>query len=455
MVFSSFDFLIKFLPAFLIVYYASVKFLPKARNFVVFLFSMIFYAYGAFKDNHPLYLLLIFASVCVNYFLGRMLNGQKLRKLWLCIGLVFDFSCLFFFKYTDFVFGTSLDLALPIGISFYTFQIASYLIDVYRNPDLSEKNFVNLGAYIMMFPQLIAGPIVRFNEVRKALTQRKESLALFVDGIKIFVLGLGSKVLIANQVGVVWQDIQMMGYDAITCKLAWLGIIAYSLQIYFDFYGYSLMAIGLGKMIGFEFPTNFNAPYTAVSMTDFWRKWHMTLGSWFKEYVYIPLGGNRKGIARTYLNLFIVWMLTGIWHGADWNFVLWGLLLFILIAVEKAGLGDFMEKHRVIGHIYMIILIPLQWAVFAINGFDNIKMFFYCLLGHDGPWAWDADFMQYSPVILGIMLLGIILSSKLPQKLYHKFKNSAIMYIVLAIVLAGSVYCLYMGMNDPFLYFRF
>ncbi len=450
MVFSSFDFLIKFLPAFLACYYICFKFAPKLRNACIFVFSIVFYAYGAFESGTPWYLALIMASVVFNYLIGRNIN-----KIKLIIGIIVDMGILFVFKYSDFMLGTNLGLMLPIGISFYTFQIVSYLIDSYKDPSLRENSLIVLGAYIMMFPQLIAGPIVRYSEVRDALKERHETLEQFIDGLKVFILGLGSKVVIANQVGVVWQDVHQFGYDGITTQLAWLGIIAYSLQIYFDFYGYSLMAIGLGRMIGFEFPKNFDAPYTSLSMTEFWRRWHMTLGTWFREYVYIPLGGNRKGPARTYINMFIVWMLTGIWHGAAVNFVLWGFLLFAVMAVEKAGLLKFLERYKVFGRIYMLLLIPLQWTVFAVEGLENIRDFLLCLLGRTSEYAWPEDWLQYMNSTVWIMLLALILSTNLPQKLYSRYKNNAKMYLVLVIILGASVYCLYKGMNDPFLYFRF
>lgn len=473
MVFSSFEFLLWFLPFFLAIYYLTPK---KYRNLCLFLFSLIFYAYGAM--DQPQYILLILLSVAVNYVLGLLIeHSLSHRKLWLAAGLVYNFGILAIFKYLDFfieninkalglfagsstepsaVFSLPLvNLILPIGISFYTFQIVSYLIDVYRKEVPAETNFINLGTYIIMFPQLIAGPIVKFSDIRKKLHKRRFQKKIFIDGIKIFIIGLGLKVLLANRIGSLWQDVGSIGYDSISVPLAWMGIAAYSFQIYFDFWGYSLMAIGLGKMIGFSLPVNFNNPYTACSMTDFWRRWHITLGTWFREYVYIPLGGNRKGKFKTYRNLLIVWLLTGFWHGADWNFILWGLLLFVIISIEKMGLGRILEKYKFLGHLYMILLIPLSWLVFAVSDLSSMATYFCRLIGIGGTNIYASDFIKYGKTYGILLLAGILFSTTIPQKIYGKIKNSVLIIPILAAIVAGTIYCLYMGLNDPFLYFRF
>lgn len=473
MVFSSFEFLLWFLPFFILIYYLTPK---KERNLCLFLFSIIFYAYGAIEQ--PQYILLILLSVAVNYALGLLIDrSRRHSKLWLITGLIYNFGILAVFKYLDFFIeninkalglfagntpeasaaaGLPLvNLILPIGISFYTFQIVSYLMDVYWKRVPAETNFINLGTYIIMFPQLIAGPIVKFSDIRKQLHKRHFRKAIFIDGIKIFIIGLGLKVLLANRIGSLWQDVSSIGYDSISVPLAWMGIAAYSFQIYFDFWGYSLMAIGLGKMIGFSLPVNFNNPYTACSMTDFWRRWHITLGTWFREYVYIPLGGNRNGRFKTYRNLLIVWFLTGFWHGADWNFIIWGLLLFVIISIEKMGLRHILEKYRFLGHIYMILLIPLSWLVFAVSDLPSMATYFCRLVGIGGTNIYSEDFIKYGKTYGILLLAAILFSTTIPQKIYGRIKNTPLIIPVLLAIVAGTVYCLYMGLNDPFLYFRF
>ena len=462
MVFSSINFLAIFLPLFLAVYYIVKRFAPVYRNTILFLFSIGFYAYGAIESKTPLYLLVIFLSVIFNYIIGKAIgkvpesgknNGR--RKALLAFGLFIDFGILFVYKYFDFVFGTSLGLILPLGISFYTFQIGSYLIDVYRGDVPPEKSYINLGAYIMMFPQLIAGPIVRFSDVQKDLRKRKETVRMFVRGVKTFIIGLTFKVVLANQIGNLWREANTIGYASLSVPLAWMAMAAYTFQLYFDFYGYSLMAIGLGRMIGFEFPENFNDPYISVSMTEFWRRWHMTLGTWFREYVYIPLGGNRMGELRTYFNLFVVWMLTGFWHGADWNFVLWGFVLFVIIAIEKAGLIKKLEKNRFFGHVYMILLIPLQWMIFAITDLSKLKVFYLRLIGIGGQNVNHSDWLLQLKSFWWLLLVALILSTGIPKKIYRKFEDSWVVYPILAGMLYLVIYLLRMGLNDPFLYFRF
>ena len=463
MVFISPAFLGIFLPLFLAAYYLTYRYARPYRNAVVFLFSVGFYGYGTIVSGTPLYLIVILVSVLFNYYVGVAIHkfgvskkDRSLQKRFvLILGLAVDFGILFVFKYIDFVLGTDLGLILPIGISFYTFQIASYVIDVYRDPSLVEKSFINLGAYIMMFPQLIAGPIVRFSEVRTALRKRKETLQGFLDGLKTFIIGLGFKVIIANQLSNIWTAADTIGYSSISVGMAWLSMIGYSFQLFFDFCGYSYMAIGLGRMMGFEFPQNFDSPYVSVSMTEFWRRWHMTLGAWFREYVYIPLGGNRKGPARTVVNLFVVWMLTGLWHGADWNFVIWGLVLFLLISIEKQGLQSFMESHRAVGHVYMILLIPLQWMVFAISDLGQLGTFYGRLIGIGGENVHAGDWLLQLKDFWWLLIIAAVLSTELPGRLYRRFKDKWFVWIPLAAVLGVSVYCLVMGMNDPFMYFRF
>lgn len=358
MLFSSVEFLFRFLPIFMIIYLLVPE---KYRNIVLFSGSLVFYGVG-----EPYYVLLLIFSVIVNYGISlsffRLEKGRLLRKSILVIALIFNFSFLFVFKYWDFMAQTVngilkgnqipiLELALPLGISFYTFQMVSYLLDSYYGKIGKNITFIEFSTYVSMFPQLIAGPIVKYEEVADRMKQRTISVKNLENGLKLFTIGLGYKVLLANQIGTLWNTLMTAGADNLSVSAAWMGAVAYSFQIYYDFWGYSLMAKGLGKMLGFKIPRNFNHPYISKSVSEFWRRWHITLGRWFREYLYIPLGGNRKGFIRTVFNLFVVWTLTGLWHGASWNFALWGFILFVLLVIEKIGIGKWFEKTKVIGHI--------------------------------------------------------------------------------------------------------
>lgn len=471
MVFSSIAFIMYFMPVFFLVYYI----LPASyKNAWLFLASLGFYYYGV--RGNPGYLLLMIMSVVVNFVAGKLIEAQKTkraRKAWLVVGIVYDLGWLILFKYLGFLienlnalFGAmhvkvqleTWNLILPIGISFYTFQIISYLVDVYRRETKAEKSLISLGTYLCMFPQLIAGPIVNYHLIQEQLHKRKHSMVKVESGLKVFALGLAYKVLLANRVGHLWTEVTAIGYESISTPLAWMSIVAYSLQLYFDFYGYSLMAIGLGRMMGFDFPQNFNNPYMAVSMTDFWRRWHMTLGGWFREYVYIPLGGNRGGFAKTVRNMFVVWLLTGFWHGASWNFVLWGLLLFVLLFVEKAGLGKVLERHKALGHIYMILWIPLSWLVFVITDLSQLGIYLQKLFpffGSTGTVLFQGDYLKYGKTYGIYLVLGILFATGVQEKLLKKNKNRLWVILLLLALFWASVYCMYLGMDDPFLYFRF
>ena len=471
MVFSSIAFIMYFMPVFFLVYYI----LPASyKNAWLFLASLGFYYYCV--RGNPGYLLLMIMSVVVNFVAGKLIEAQKTRrarKAWLVVGIVYDLGWLILFKYLGFLienlnalFGAmhvkvqleTWNLILPIGISFYTFQIISYLVDVYRRETKAEKSLISLGTYLCMFPQLIAGPIVNYHLIQEQLHKRKHSMEKVESGLKVFALGLAYKVLLANRVGHLWTEVTAIGYESISTPLAWMSIVAYSLQLYFDFYGYSLMAIGLGRMMGFDFPQNFNNPYMAVSMTDFWRRWHMTLGGWFREYVYIPLGGNRGGFAKTVRNMFVVWLLTGLWHGASWNFVLWGLLLFVLLFVEKAGLGKVLERHKALGHIYMILWIPLSWLVFVITDLSQLGIYLQKLFpffGSTGTVLFQGDYLKYGKTYGVYLVLGILFATGVQEKLLKKNKNRLWVILLLLALFWASVYCMYLGMDDPFLYFRF
>ncbi|MDE6036257.1 MAG: MBOAT family protein [Ruminococcus sp.] len=463
MVFSSLEFIFIFLPAFMLIYGFSP---PKFKNAVIFTGSVIFYSMGV---KSPVYIVLFLLTLLFNFIIAQFMEMfGKYKKHLLILGIVFNFWWLLFFKYTGFtfeninaIFHASLplkDIILPIGISFYTFQNVSYIVDVYRGNAKAEKSIINYGAYISMFPQLIAGPIVTYQTVAEQLQKRTHSIAKVEEGLKTFTIGLGYKVLIANQLSGLWSDISMIGYESISSPLAWLGIIAYSFQLYFDFYGYSMMAIGLGKIMGFDLPKNFDFPYLSLTMTEFWRRWHMTLGSWFREYIYIPLGGNRKGMARMVLNTLAVWLFTGLWHGASWNFVLWGLVLFILMITEKFWTGEYLNKYKVAGHCYMLLIIPLTWLIFAVTDFHELGIYFKRLLPfipQEKEVILAGDYLKYLKIYWKFFLAGILFSTRLPQKYYEKYNKTIVCAVVLLAIFWGSVYCMYKGMNDPFMYFRF
>ncbi|MDE5764665.1 MAG: MBOAT family protein [Ruminococcus sp.] len=469
MVFSSLEFIFIFLPVFMAVY-ALVP--PKYKNAVVFGGSVYFYSIG-FTDvgsgNRLMYTVLFLLTMIVNFILGEFMDEfRKLKRLWLLIGIIFNFSWLLFFKYSAFaieninsLFGadfTVKNIILPIGISFYTFQNMSYVVDVYRRDTKAEKSFINYGAYISMFPQLIAGPIVTYSTVAEQLRNRTHSIRKVDDGLQMFTIGLGYKVLIANQLGGLWSDLNMIGYENISTPLAWLGIIAYSFQLYFDFMGYSYMAIGLGSIMGFTIPKNFDYPYLSLTMTEFWRRWHITLGSWFREYIYIPLGGSREGSSKLIRNSLIVWLFTGLWHGASWNFVLWGLVLFGLIMLEKFAIGKFLNKYKFIGHAYMILIIPLTWLLFAVTDFHSLGVYFGRLFGiaPQGDYIVNAgDYAKYWGIYGKWFIAGLLFSTRIPAIIYKKIKGSPFCAVLLLAIFWSAVYCMYKGMDDPFMYFRF
>lgn len=470
MVFSSLEFIFLFLPIFLLVYGITSK---KYKNTVIFLGSIFFYSMG-FRDlgmeklllNTALFLL----AILFNFIIGEFIQHfRKASKFWLTFGIIYNFSMLVFFKYTGFflgninsIFGSEItvkSIALPIGISFYTFQNVSYIIDVYRRSVHSERSFINYGAYISMYPQLIAGPIVTYSTVAKQLQHRTHTISKVENGLKTFTIGLGYKVLLANQLGGMWSDLGMIGYESISTSLAWLGIIAYSFQIYFDFMGYSYMAMGLGEIMGFTIPKNFDYPYLSVTMSEFWRRWHITLGSWFREYIYFPLGGSRcKEKSKVVHNFLVVWLFTGIWHGASWNFIVWGLVLFGLIMLERFVIGDFLNKYRIVGHLYMFLAIPLTWLLFAIEDFGQIGLYFSKLFGiaAEGDVIINAkDYVKYWDIYGKFFIAGVVLSTRIPEMIYKKIKNTPIAAVLLLVVFWASVYCMYMGMEDQFMYFRF
>lgn len=466
MVFSSTIFLCVYLPLVLLGYYICPK---KGRNLFLLIVSLVFYAWG-----EPKYVFLMIFSILVNYIFGRLMDkhreNKKRLKLMLVLSVVIDLGLLSVFKYTDFIitnvnaiFGSSFDLlniALPIGISFYTFQAMSYTIDVYRDDVRVQKNLIDFGMYITMFPQLIAGPIVRYADVQDQLADRSVTTADFSEGIMRFVVGLGKKVLLANQMGAVWSDIYALGGD-VSALMAWTGAIAYTFQIYFDFSGYSDMAIGLGRMFGFKFPENFRYPYQSVSITDFWRRWHITLSTWFKEYLYIPLGGNRRGLARQALNLLIVWSLTGFWHGAGWNFVMWGLYYFVILFIEKLFLLKALDKlPKFFRHVYALLLIIIGWVIFASDDVSVLLPYLGSMFGANGAIGGMDVYTLLTKAVL--LIICCIASTELPKKLFLSAAGAmnekaafTLKSVLMIALLALSMILLIGDSYNPFLYFRF
>ncbi|MCQ2461467.1 MAG: MBOAT family protein [Clostridia bacterium] len=457
MIFSSITFLFFFLVITIAVYYL----LPRSlKNGWLLLTSLFFYSYG-----EPVYILLMVFSIVVNYVIGLLMGKYEgKKKLFLVIGIIINLLLLGYFKYVGFLTETiSLlftnvavkTVALPIGISFYTFQIMSYLIDLYRGKCGAQKNIITFGAYVTMFPQLIAGPIVRYRDIELQLMERTESWEKFGNGVRLFTVGLCKKVLLANTFGELFDELVGVGAGA-----GFVGhivaMLAFSLQIYFDFSGYSDMARGLGNMFGFDFLINFNYPYISKSISEFWRRWHISLGTWFKEYVYIPLGGNRKGTFRTCLNLFIVWALTGLWHGASWNFVLWGLYYGILIIIEKLFLGKVLEKiPAFFSHLYALVLVALGWMLFQFTDMHELCTFFTGFAG--GGFSTDARYLVLT--YLPMLIIGILASLPIWKNAYDKWKEkrwmpwaeSILVILALLVCTASLVTSTY----NPFLYFRF
>lgn len=467
MVFSSLLFLFRFFPIVFICYYLAPR---KLKNLVLFVFSLIFYAWG-----EPIYVILMIFSTIVDYINGMLVyyfkekEKNNIAKVFVIASIIINLLLLSVFKYSDFiieninkVFNLNIaltNLALPIGISFYTFQTMSYTIDIYRGEAKVQKNILSFGTYVALFPQLIAGPIVRYKTIAEQLNSRHVTIDKLLYGIMRFIVGLGKKVLLANNIGVLWSTISNYSESNLPMLTAWLGIIAFTFQIYFDFSGYSDMAIGLGAMFGFDFLENFNYPYKSKSITEFWRRWHISLGTWFKEYVYIPLGGNRK---NQIVNILIVWILTGFWHGANWNFIFWGLYFAVILILEKKFLLKHLEKlPKLIQHFYSLILIICGWAIFAYPDMKRGKTYFKALLGLSSGGIYNTNtlYLLYTNIIL--LLIVIIGSTDIPKKICQKFLDNRFsikilcqtLFIVIIFIL--SVAYLVNASYNPFLYFRF
>jgi len=463
MVFSSILFLFRFLPAAMLLYFLVPR---KLKNLVIFLISLFFYSWGEPK-YFPIMIASIFCDYLCSWGIEKNRDNKKFCRLMLIISMIFNLGMLGFFKYTGFfleningLLGTSLaapNVTLPIGISFYTFQTMSYTIDVYRGNVKAERNIIDFAAFVTLFPQLIAGPIVRYSDISRELKERKVDMDQISDGVATFILGLGKKVLIANNIGALWTELsESVGFAALSTPLAWLGVAAFTLQIYFDFSGYSLMAIGLGRIMGFEFPQNFDFPYISKSFTEFWRRWHMTLGSWFREYLYFPLGGSRCSMPRMYFNLFVVWFCTGFWHGASWNFVLWGLFFLVFLIIEKTFLLPHLNKSKVLSHVYVLFFLLISWAIFAVTDFSQLGILLQRMFGIGVSAASAGDWIYYLRNYAVTFIVGILFSTPLPWKCWCKLrKYQAVNLIVLGGILVVSVAYLVDATYNPFLYFRF
>jgi len=468
-------FLFIYLPAVLAGYHILRGFVAvRWRNAFLFAVSLAFYAWG-----EPVYVLLMLFSTAFGWLCGVSLdacreNKAKARAI-LALGVIVNIGILGFFKYANFLIANinkvlgpgvpgipGLSLALPLGISFYTFQVLSYVIDVYRGRGSVQRDMLSFGAYIAMFPQLIAGPIIRYNTIAAQLEGRRESPALFGSGAGLFTVGLCKKVLLANNIGVFWDYVKAFSPDRLTVLAAWSGIFAFGLQLYFDFSGYSDMAIGLGRMFGFRFERNFDYPYTSLSVTEFWRRWHISLGAWFREYLYIPLGGNRRGAGRTVLNLLVVWAATGLWHGANWNFIFWGLYYFCFLAGERFLWAGALDKApKALRRAYALVIVMAGWALFVFEDMGSLGAFCLALLGAAGGGLVDGQILYYLSSWGGVLLMAAVGATALPAAALARVEERAPVvaaYLKPALMVAGlvlSIAYLVDSSYNPFLYFRF
>ena len=467
MVFSTPVFLFYFLALTLLVYYVVPR---KWRNVVILCSSLFFYYWGERE-----YVSIMFLSTAIDYTHGLLVErckekgNDKGARMAVTSSIIFNLALLFFFKYWDFLaaslqsmgltFMPVLGIHLPIGISFYTFQTMSYTIDVYRGDARAQRSILNFGTFVTLFPQLIAGPIIKYKDLGDQIDCRECSFDKFGAGVEKFMVGMGKKVLIANNVGMLWETYKAMAPGELTVLGAWLGVLAFTFQIYFDFSGYSDMATGLGRMLGFEFLPNFDYPYISKSITEFWRRWHISLSTWFREYLYIPLGGNRCSKRRWMFNLFVVWAATGIWHGASWNYLIWGLYFFALLMIEKFFLLDKLKKAPALAaHGYTMVLVLVSWAIFAIEDFGHLVAYLKVMFGLGGVPVVNDTFGYYLGSYLPILCVAAVASTTVGVKVFRRLpaKTKAIAGVVL--VVAGLVVCtayLVDGTYNPFLYFRF
>ncbi|MCI8501127.1 MAG: MBOAT family protein [Oscillospiraceae bacterium] len=468
MVFSSVTFLYVFLPLVMLVYYAAPK---QLKNLLILVSGVLFYAWG-----EPVYVCLMLFTTLVDYTAGRLIarfeERPKARLACMVTAVSVNLLLLCIFKYSSFVianlnqvFGLSLidpKLPLPIGISFYTFQSMSYTLDMYMRNITVQKNFINYAAYVTLFPQIVAGPIVRYKEVAAELEHRTVTLTKVGEGVGIFLRGLGKKVLLANNIGMLWTTVKASPLDELSVLTAWLGILAFTFQIYFDFSGYSDMAVGMGKMMGFNFPQNFDYPYLSKSISEFWRRWHITLGSWFRSYVYIPMGGNRVGTLRLLRNLLVVWFLTGLWHGASWNFILWGLYFGVLIILERFFLGKYLKKLPAVLQVaYSFLLVVFGWVLFEFDSLGNVGQYLAAMFGGNGGVFFDGQSLYLLTSYLLLLLICAVSATNYPKRLVEKISGrfpvcvryaspvfEACLLLLCTAFLVNSTY-------NPFLYFRF
>ena len=464
MVFSSLLFMFIYLPVVLAIYYIVPR---RWRNLWLFVANLVFYGWG-----EPVYILLMLFSICINYFAGLRIDrhraNRKTARGILIADIVVNLAMLAFFKYYDLFAATlsaipgvsvpALHLALPIGISFYTFQTMSYPIDVYRGDAEIQRNFISFGTFVALFPQLIAGPIVRYKDIASQLDFRATGVDQFASGVRRFAVGLGKKVLIANNIGALWDVYAAKAPGELTVLGSWLGILAFSLQIYFDFSGYSDMAIGLGRMLGFEFLENFNYPYISKSVTEFWRRWHISLGTWFRDYVYIPLGGNRKGPWSQIFNLLVVWALTGFWHGANWTFLCWGLYYAIFLIIEKLFLLKGLKHVPVLATVYTLLVAVCGWVLFDLPSLSAAGAYYGAMFGFAGGGAAAAADFFYLREYALVFLICILACTPLGKTLYEKLSGKAKAWltpVMIAAVLVLSTAYLVDATYNPFLYFRF
>ena len=478
MVFSTPIFKFYFLVLTLFLYYIVPR---KGRNVVLLAASLVFYYWG-----EQIYVVIMFLSTAIDFTHGLLVERCKARgndrgaRMAVASSIIFNLALLGFFKYWNFIAGSfaaaglefmpvieyirlplldPIPFHLPIGISFYTFQTMSYTIDVYRGDARAQRNILNFGAFVTLFPQLIAGPIIKYKDLGDQINERTCSADKFASGVQIFMVGLGKKLLIANNVGALWDSYKAMALSELTVAGAWLGVLAFTFQIYFDFSGYSDMAVGLGRMLGFEFLPNFNYPYISKSITEFWRRWHISLSTWFREYVYIPLGGNRRGKGRQVFNLFVVWAATGIWHGANWTFLFWGLYFFVLLMVEKFLLLDKLEKApALVGHVYTMFFVMVSWAIFAIEDLPYLAGYLKVMFGLGGVPLADGAFGYYLAGYLPTLCAAALAATPLGAAVYRRLGTRAQQIVCTVLVAAGLVVCtayLVAGTYNPFLYFNF
>ncbi len=478
MVFSTPIFKFYFLVLTLFLYYIVPR---KGRNAVLLCASLCFYYWG-----EQIYVVIMFLSTAIDFTHGLLVERCKARgndkgaRMAVASSIIFNLALLGFFKYWNFIAGSfaaaglefmpvieyiriphmdPIPFHLPIGISFYTFQTMSYTIDVYRGDARAQRNILNFGTFVTLFPQLIAGPIIKYKDLGDQINERTCSADKFASGVQIFMVGLAKKLLIANNVGALWDSYKAMALSELTVAGAWLGVLAFTFQIYFDFSGYSDMAVGLGRMLGFEFLPNFNYPYISKSITEFWRRWHISLSTWFREYVYIPLGGNRRGKGRQVFNLFVVWAATGIWHGANWTFLFWGLYFFVLLMVEKFLLLKHLEKApAIVGHVYTMFFVMVSWAIFAIEDLGHLGGYLKVMFGLGGVPLADLTFFYYFTSFLPILFVAALASTPLGRTAYRNLSTREQQVMCIVWISAGLVVCtayLVAGTYNPFLYFNF